>query len=130
MGGGRGLEVPSNPEYCAFSHKVHLTSSFAVAQLYSLPCWIFCLRKNVYHLHTINIVDISKNSIGLTLTPLRLCKGRSSPLQLADGIAVPLRFTIGRRAGSNPHALSREVAGSNRNNNNPLVDAGSNSPLA
>ena len=36
--------------------------------------FIFCLRKNVYRLHTIKIVNISKQLIRLTLTPLRLCK--------------------------------------------------------
>ena len=66
-------------------------------------------------------------------------------LQLADGIAVQLRLAIRRRAGSNPRALSLEVAGLNpllfctaflkpflvnRKNINPLVGDVSNSPVA
>ena len=70
-------------------------------------------------------------------------------LQLANGIVVPLRFTIGRYSGSKPSALSRKVAGSepllflyclfgtfsgeflvNQKNSNPLVDVGSNSSVA
>ena len=71
---------------------------------------------------------------------------RSAPHQLANRVAVSSRFAIGRRAGSNPRAFSREVAGSksllfyyyflkrfsrkfliNRKAKNPLVDIGSNS---
>ena len=37
---------------------------------------------------------------------------RSAIHQLANGVAVPLRFAIGRREGSIPRALSHEVAGS------------------
>ena len=36
---------------------------------------------------------------------------RSDLLQLADGIAVPLRFATGRRSGSNLRVLSCAVAG-------------------
>ena len=36
---------------------------------------------------------------------------RSVLLQLVNGIVVPLRLVIGRRAGSKPRALSREIAG-------------------
>ena len=37
---------------------------------------------------------------------------RYDTLKLTNGVEVPLRFTIGRRAGSSPRALSREGAGS------------------
>ena len=37
---------------------------------------------------------------------------RSAHQQLADRVAVPSRSSIGRRAGLNQRALSREIAGS------------------
>ena len=74
---------------------------------------------------------------------------RHELLQLANGIAVPLWFTIGRRSGSKPGSLPREVAGSkpllficclfetfsstflvNHKNGNPLVHVGSKSSVA
>ena len=42
------------PSYAAlFFPKKLMNMYFAVAQLYSLPCSFFCLRKNVTNLHTI-----------------------------------------------------------------------------
>ena len=60
----RDLTVPSNPECCAFCPKRHLTLYFVVAPLYSLPCLIFCLKKNVTNLHAMKIRNIfRKNEI-------------------------------------------------------------------